>query len=216
MKLDLNDKKVNHSSFKISIVGFCMLTAIMSGCQSKSLAVSGSTTTASPSETSSPNIHYLKDDDTLPQGTLTKESASLGNIHIGDSQDAVQKIFGDPDTKSIAHSTPFPMWEYKKENLYVLFYRKGENTPVGGVVDLKVQSPTSLKTDKSIGIGSSLNQIAAAYGDVYVKGSGTAFVEGANVTQDTSGKKYYYPQFIFNFVDNKVTGMELTNMEMEP
>jgi hypothetical protein len=167
-------------------------------------------------ETSSPNIHYLKDHDTLPQGTLTKESASIGNIHLGDSQDAVQKNLGDPDTKSIAHSTPFPMWEYKKNNLFVLFYLKGESTPVGGVVDLKVQSSTTLKTDKNIGIGSSLNQIAAAYGDVYIKGAGTAFVDGANVTQDTKGNKYYYPQFIFNFVDNKVSGMELTNMEMEP
>jgi hypothetical protein len=168
------------------------------------------------SKTSSPNIHYLNDNDELPQGKLTKESATIGNIHLGDSQDFVQKTLGNPVSKSIAHSTPFPMWEYKKDNLYVMFYRKGESTPVGGVVDMKVQSPTTLKTDKNIGIGSSIKQIAAAYGDVYVKGDSNVFVSGANVTQDPSGIKYYYPEFIFNIVDNKVTGMELTNMEIKP
>jgi hypothetical protein len=56
---------------------------------------------------------------------LTKENVSLAGIHIGDSQEQVLKLYGEPTKKEPMHSTGFLGWYYDDLGLLVEFYTMG-------------------------------------------------------------------------------------------
>lgn len=52
-------------------------------------------------------------------------------------------------------------------SLLVMFYRRNEQEPVEGVVDIRVSALSNLTTDTEIGIGGSLKFIVNNYDEVF-------------------------------------------------
>jgi hypothetical protein len=116
---------------------------------------------------SSEKLKIVKDPNEIKPGTLTKENVSLAGIHIGDSQEQVLKLYGEPNKKEQIHSTPFLGWYYDDLGLLVAFYRKGEREPIEGVVDIQISEPSKLTTNSGIRIGDSLESIVNRYNEAY-------------------------------------------------
>lgn len=120
-------------------------------------------------------------------GPLTKENATIGGIHLGDSREQVLQLYGEPDSKSTFRATSFPLWYYKNLNMYVAFYTKDEpSDPVDGVIFIDVLAPSSPRTDKGIGIGDSAEAIIKKYTRVNefrpneAINTGAIFINGSN------------------------------------
>ncbi|HUW64811.1 MAG TPA: hypothetical protein VMW83_08950 [Spirochaetia bacterium] len=64
---------------------------------------------------------------------MTESNVAVGGIHLGDSQQRVIALFGQPDETSFTHGTPFPEWYYAKDNMYVDFYATGAWDSTGGM-----------------------------------------------------------------------------------
>ena len=151
-------------------------------------------------------------------GPLTKENVSLAGIHIGDSQEQVLKLYGEPTKKDKFPTTPFVRWYYEDLGLSVAFYGRGENEPViGGVVDIQISAPSKLTTDTGIGLGDSLEYITKKYDVVYsFQPNGkyqSVFINGAN-KEEING--LYYPHLDFSLENNKITRIILTNQQQRP
>ncbi|MCP1308127.1 hypothetical protein [Paenibacillus tyrfis] len=102
-------------------------------------------------------------------GPLTKENTSVGGIHIRDTQEKVKSLFGElTKVTNSGGGTPEVEWYYEKQNARILFYRNSEKDPVDGVENILLTSPSSLKTDKNIGIGDSSEQLMKSYQKIEV------------------------------------------------
>lgn len=151
-------------------------------------------------------------------GTLTKENASLAGIHIGDSQEQVNNLYGKPDKEEQVHSTPFIGWYYEDLGLIFHFYRKDVQEPIEGVVDIHVSEPSNLTTNTGIGIGDSLESIVNKYDEVYGSEpfklpedemyTQNIIIPGTNIAKHLDG---YYPSLYFLLKDNKITHILLSN-----
>jgi len=193
-----------------------ILMAIMcSACQSQKTQSSAQVAAAAQSGVPQDQIHYVKSSlDAEGSANITQQKISVGNITLGDTQEKVQELYGEPDEQGIVNSTPFPYWRYAKDNLTVQFFRKGDTEPVGGVVSISVDGPSDLKTNQSIGIHSSLDDIIHAYGEVY------ASVEPKDRWVWLVGKGESegnpYPQLTFSLEDGRIASIEFNNFLVEP
>lgn len=170
-------------------------------------------------------IRIVEDGAEIGPGPLTKENVSLAGIHIGDSQEQVLELYGEPDKKEQIHSTPFPGWYYDDLGLLVMFYRRGEQEPVEGVVDIRVSGPSKLATDTGIGLGDSLESIVNNYDEAYGRKRQGAyrsiFISGVNKYEsELPGSKekiiLYYPSLSFSLEHNKTTMIILSNQQLRP
>jgi len=150
-------------------------------------------------------------------GPLTKENVSLAGIHIGDSQEQVLKLYGEPTKKEMVHSTPFLGWYYENLGLSVSFYRRGEREPIEGVVDIQISEPSKLRTNMGIGIGDSLESIVNRYTEVCgykpdETNSQYIFITGTNKTKNENlGFVLYYPRLDILLKNNQISNIGLTN-----
>ncbi|MCP3775535.1 hypothetical protein NLX71_19880 [Paenibacillus sp. MZ04-78.2] len=148
-------------------------------------------------------------------GPLTKENTSIGGIHIGDSHEKVKSLLGEP-TQIInsGGGTPEVEWYYEKQNARILFYRNSEKDPVGGVENILLASPSTLKTDKDIGIGDSAEQLMNSYQKIEADGNKAASYWVTGVTQ-TEG--VYHPYLLFLMDDNnRIKNIQLSNHFIDP
>ena len=207
----------------IVIVSFFPVISFSMGCSLESVINKNSQTPfIMQSNSVEEKIRIVKDEKEADQGSLTKENVSLAGIHIGDSQEQVLELYGEPNRKEQVHSTPFPGWSYDDLGLLVMFYRRGEQEPVEGVVDIRISAPSKLTTDTGIGIGDSLESIVNNYDEVYgYKHQGEYYniiVTGVNKVEYGSPEKYilYYPELSFDVKNNKITQITLSNQQRRP
>lgn len=170
-------------------------------------------------------IRIVKDSAEIGPGPLTKENVSLGGIHIGDSQEQVLKLYGEPTKKEHMHSTGFLGWYYDDLGLLVQFYTKGGLETAEGVVQIDIYSPSKLTTDTGIGIGYSLDSILKKYDEVYSSkvrdNNRTIFLTGANKYEfEIHGSKekvtIYYPELSYFLENNKINRIILSNQQQRP
>ncbi len=207
-------KKIKRQMLLSMSIVLC-IGIVISGCQSKKVQSSAPAAANTESSITQDRIHYVKSSlDAEGNANINQENISVGGIRLGDSQEKVHELFGEPDEKGIVNSTPFPYWRYKKDNLTVQFFRKGDTEPVGGVVSISIDGPSDLKTNQSIGINSSLNDIINSYGEVY------ASIEPKDrwvwlVGKDES-EGNHYPQLTFSLEDGKIASIDFNNFLIEP
>ncbi|TKI55253.1 outer membrane protein assembly factor BamE [Brevibacillus antibioticus] len=167
-------------------------------------------------------MKIVNEDSEIGSGELTKENISLGGIHIGDSAEAVRKLLGEPTSKGMLNSTPFPLWHYEKQNIYVAFYYKGGNNPSpdnpkGGVVSIVVNEPSDVKTDRGFGIGSSLKDVMQSFQSAYAyekrKDTDTQYVV---ISGSSSSGNVFYPSLRVLLKGDKVTSINISNEEEQP
>jgi hypothetical protein len=134
--------------------------------------------------------------------------------------DQVRNLYGEPTKQIPPHSNPFPIWYYEKYNLYVTFYRKSETAPIGGIVQITIQNPSTLKTDTDIGVGDSINAILSKYKKISAtkpnaENNQNVFVNGQSYFE-ISDNKIYYPTLSFVLKNDQITEITLSNEEQEP
>jgi hypothetical protein len=100
--------------------------------------------------------------------------------------------------------------------LTISFYRSGETTPVGGVVDILISGPSSRKTDKNVGIGNSEKDIVTAYLEVSRSEKTANGVVNYWLNGTKLDEEYYHPTLVFVVTGDKVTTLELTNSLIDP
>jgi len=163
-----------------------------------------------------PVIRIVQDIREAGPGPLAKEEVSIGGIHIGDSQDTVRNILGEPTTiQEGGGGTPFVHWYYEQHNAYISFYRTSGTDPAGGVADISVNAPSSLKTDKNIGIGDSLSSMIEAYDHLLSSGEKDGIVNiWINGSREDEG--FYNPQLHFVLKNDRITHYQLTTNLMDP
>lgn len=148
-------------------------------------------------------------------GPLTKGNTSIGEIHIGDTQDKVKSLLGEPDEVNQVHSTPEIEWYYKNENIRVRFYRKGEKEPIGGVESVLLNNPSSLKTNKDVGIGDSVDKLLQSYEKV--EPSEGKIPTNYWVTGSTFTEGVYHPFLRFRVDEkNNIQEIVLSNYLIDP
>lgn len=166
--------------------------------------------------TAIPAIQIVKSAREGGRGPLTKEEVSIGGIRIGDSQEAVLGLLGEPSfIQEGGWGTPFVHWHYEHHNVYIDFYRSSGSEPAGGVASIVVNDPSPLKTDKQIGIGDPLSSILQAYDQVI----GTEESDGVmnvyiNGTHEE--ERFYVPQLHFLLENGRITHIELTTNLIDP
>lgn len=155
------------------------------------------------------------------KGPLSPLYTSLGGIRIGDTQEQVLALLGEPDERTQARSTPYPQWYYKDHDLYILFYRNGENEPAGGAVYIRAGEQSALKlkdrrTSPSIAIGDGLEQLLELYRPI----AGTAdngttrnfWIRGSELA--VTG--FYKPVVQILMKEGRITSIALENEDDNP
>lgn len=167
---------------------------------------------------SSEKVKIIKNPSEMKPGTLTKENVSLGGIHIGDSQEQVFKLYGEPSKKELVHSTPFLRWYYENLGLSVSFFRRGERETIEGVVDIQILEHSKLTTNTGIGIGDSLKSILNSHTEVYGykphNETNTQYIltPGTNKAKNENlDYELCYPRLDFFLKNNQITHIQLTN-----
>lgn len=191
----------------IFVLGGAVLTNAKSLSQEDKVTTDLSTSTLNTQETI--NTSQLNKDESM--GSLTHD-ASIGQIHIGDIKPQVFRVLGEPNEVKDERNH-FESWIYSKHDLIVQFYRASDNMPAGGVATIKIGANSDLKTDKGIGISSTLEQLKASYekwnanqelSSIWINGS-----------HKVAGNKFY-PVLRFTMINNQVTEIELTNNGINP
>ena len=213
---------------RIAVITFFFVTGFsIIGCSRESVPNKNS---QPPSVTQSNSVEekigIIKNIEEAGPGPLTKENVSLAGIHIGDSQEQVLKLYGEPTKKADVYPGAFYKWDYEDLGLSITFYRRGEQEPVEGVLDVKISAPSKLTTNTGIGIGDSLESILNKYDEVYgSKRQGeyrSVFINGANKYEvESPGSKEkifvtYYPDLIFELEHNRITNIILSNEQHRP
>lgn len=199
----------------IAVITFFSVISFSMGCSRESFSNRNNRTpSVTQSNSVEEKIRIVKDGTEIGPGPLTKENVSLAGIHIGDLQEQVLELYGEPSKKTDVYPGAFYKWDYKDLGLSITFYRMGEREPIEGVVDIKISAPSKLTTDTEIGIGDSLESILNKYDEVYgskrQEDYRAVFISGAN--------KYvtYYPKLIFELEYNKITRIFLSNEQNRP
>jgi len=200
------------------IAVFTLFSAIsfsVIGCSGESADKDSQTPPVSQDNSVEGKIRIVEDGMEIGPGPLTKENISLAGIHIGDSQEQVLELYGEPNRKKQVHSTPFPGWDYDDLGLLVMFYRRGEQEPVEGVVDIRISAPSNLTTDTGIGIGDSLESIVNKHTGVYGfepnAETNTRYIFIAGTDKAKNELNLYYPRLDFLLKNNQITHINLTN-----
>lgn len=157
-------------------------------------------------------------EDGIP-GLLTKETATIGDIHLGDSKQKVIGLLGDPDKVELNPDNGEKSWYYSKHEATLFFYQESPDTPAGGVVRMIIKGNSDMKTNTGIGIGDSLEKIIAQYpdinGDIAKEGAKTIWINGNNKGAESSDQ--YYPTIKFELQSNNtISSIELNNRGVNP
>ncbi|NOU99843.1 hypothetical protein [Paenibacillus planticolens] len=197
------------------VLSFIAACVILSGCSSAKTSK-----VEQPPPVNSTTNGKVEETKTKPiergPGPLTKENTSIAGIHIGDTQEKVKSFLGEPSKVSQVHSTPEVEWFYEKENMGVRFYRTGEKEPLGGVESIIVHNPSTIKTNKNVGIGDSVDKLLQIYEKVETeddKNKPTSYW----VTGSTYTESVYHPFLMFR-VDEKnvIQDIEFSNYLINP
>jgi len=187
------------------------------GCSSESANKNSQTPSVTQSNSVEGKIRIVEHNASeAGSGPLTKKNVSLADIHIGDSQEQVLKLYGEPTKKEQVHSTPFLGWYYEDSGLFVAFYRSGEREPIEGVVDIQISEPSKLTINTGIGIGDSLESILNKYNEVYgfkphaETNTRSVFIAGTDKAKNEK-LDLYYPRLDFFLKNDQITHIKLTN-----
>ena len=166
--------------------------------------------------TAIPAIQFVNSAREGGAGPLTKESVSIGGLRIGDSQESAIERLGEPSfIQESGWGTQFVHWHYEQHNVYIDFYRTAETEPVGGVASIVVNAPSTLKTDKDVGIGDDLAAILQAYDHVLVTEE-TDGVMNVYINGTHEEERFYVPQLHFLLEHGRITHFELTTNLIDP
>ncbi|RUS47583.1 hypothetical protein [Cohnella sp. AR92] len=192
-----------------------LLSALLAGCSNGEIEA----VKADPARrVEEAPIRIVRNGKEAGPGPLTNENVSIAGIRIGDSQDQVRGILGEPSSfQNGGGGSPDIWWTYEERDLSVSFYRTGEKEPAGGVDAIKLNSASKMRSRNSIGIGSTRKEILAAYPEA-VQSESTA-AQGLYtlwITGMTESEGFHTPTLILSLSEDKVTHMELTTFLTDP
>jgi len=204
---------------RIAVITFFFVTGFsIVGCSRESVPNKNSQTpSVAQSNSVEEKIQIIKDGTEIGQGPLTKENVSLAGIHIGDSQEQVLKLYGEPTKKFMVNSTPYLGWYYENLGLNVTFYRRNAFEPVEGIVNIHIEAPSKLSTNTGIGIGDSLESILNKYTKVYgfmpdaETKTQDIFINGVNKWESKTFDVIYYPKLAILLKNDQIMNIRLTN-----
>lgn len=165
------------------IVGFLLLIAACSEQSPSAEEGTVSVNNALPEQTAEQNIeqvqqgreqhpkeglYLVKNGRDVGKGPLSAMDTTVGGVQLGETQEQVLALLGEPSERSQAHSTPYPLWHYMDQDLYIMFYRNGENGPAGGVISVRIGDRSTLKLNDrrstpTIAIGDGLDRMLELY-----------------------------------------------------
>ncbi|TMV44126.1 outer membrane protein assembly factor BamE [Paenibacillus mesophilus] len=167
------------------------------------------------------DVLIVKNGREVGNGPLSPIYTSLGGIRIGDTQEQVLALLGEPSERTQARSTPYPQWYYKNHDLYILFYRNGENEPAGGAVSIRISEQSALKLNDrraapSIAIGDGLERLLELYRPIAgTAGDGTTrnfWIRGSEL--GVTG--FYKPVVQILMKEGRITNITLENEDDNP
>ncbi|MEW9673821.1 hypothetical protein [Ammoniphilus sp. 3BR4] len=156
------------------------------------------------------HIRIVKNAVEAGKGTLTNENIDIAGVHIGDSQEKVKKLLGEPTKRIREHSTPSPMWYYENLNMYVSFYAQGEpSNHIGGAVRISVNHPSSVKTNKGFGVGDNLDTIVRAFPQINITEPTEEGIQNVWINGTSEVGDMYYPSLQVILKQGTITNMRL-------
>jgi len=148
---------------QLSIQVFCILTVIVSSCNN-----------TTPSKDAIKASDTLKAKDTIApvvvdmetMGFYLEKNESFGEIKTGLEKKALLKLMGKPDDTTnvemwAADGAYHQTWDYTKQGIKLDMIGKPDSIPFISMIT--VTQPCTLKTKKSIGIGSNMQEVITAY-----------------------------------------------------
>lgn len=141
---------------------FFVIAISISGCSHQPVSNQNSQTpTVTKSSSVEEKIHIINNLEDAGPGPLTEENVWIGGVHLGNSQQQILRLYGEPSKKTaLLGNDPSPEWQYEKLGLSILFTLDSKI-----VYSIDISSPSNLRTNTGIGIGSSLEDIVRIYGD---------------------------------------------------
>ncbi|MBU5445583.1 M56 family metallopeptidase [Paenibacillus sp. MSJ-34] len=203
----------------IALLGGCVLTNANSSAEQTDIESEPPKSSIEIQEqTDKDDIHFVIDTKDEIPGSLTKETATIGNVHLGDTKQNVYGILGEPAKVSSDSNTGEDIWHYPKQAATVYFYKESPDFPVRGVSRILIEGKSNLKTDKELGVGDSLDHIKNAFTNINgtpdKNGVRTIWINGENRGSESANR--YYPTMIFELSSNIVQKIELTNQGVNP
>jgi len=166
-------------------------------------------------------IRLVKNGLEVGKGPVSRIDTAIGGIRLGDTQEQVRAVLGEPTERSQARGTPYPQWYYRDQDMYVLFYRTGENEVPGGAVSIRIdeRSPSVLsdrRTAPKLAIGDNLEQLLKVYRPV----DGTSaegpvrnfWIRGS----EQSGNGLYKPVVQIRMKEGRIVSIGLENEDEDP
>lgn len=166
-------------------------------------------------------VRLVKNGREVGKGPISRIDTTIGGIRLGDSQKQVLAILGEPTERSQARGTPYPLWYYRDKDLYVQFYRMGENEAPGGAVSIRIQEHSPLKlndrrTASMLEIGDNLERLLEVYhpiGGTAENGSTRNFwIRGSELAQNG----FYKPVIHIMMKEDRIVIIGMENEDEDP
>jgi hypothetical protein len=123
-----------------------------------------------------------------PDANILSHELTVEGVGLGSSKEELERIFGKPDKVVNAPQQNVEFYSYTSRGVEVGIASDNK------VHTLAVSGPSTAKTQKGIGIGSSMDEVKKAYGEADAKGTyRLASVQGDSIRLQVRSK------------DNKVT-----------
>lgn len=220
-------KDFNRKNYRWSLSGI-LLVVLLSGCvltNADSLKEKNNSHEAKPSKSSpvqkqsdDSQIHLVNNGEREVPGSLTIEKATIGNVHLGDTKQAVFGYLGKPNKVESDSNTGEDAWHYSKHGATLYFYKDSPDFPSRGVSRVLITGSSNLKTDQGIGVGDTLWHIKNLYnhinGTSESDGKRTVWINGEKKGLQSSNN--YYPTLRFELQSDNIQKIELTNQGVNP
>ncbi|PYI54045.1 hypothetical protein [Paenibacillus flagellatus] len=165
-------------------------------------------------------VYVVRNGSEVGQGPVSRTHTTLGGIRIGDTQEQVRALLGEPGERTIAAGTPYPLWRYPEWDMDVTFYRKAEIEPAGGVLSVSIGARSSQRlTDRvagGIAAGDGLDRLLELYrplGGTADDGTERRFwIRGS----EPAGNGLYKPVVRIAMKEGRVSGISLDNEGDDP
>jgi hypothetical protein len=166
-------------------------------------------------------LYLVKNGRDVGKGPVSAMYTTVGGVRLGDTQEQVLALLGEPSERSQARSTPYPLWHYMDQDLYIMFYRNGENESAGGVISVRLGGRSTLKLNDrrsapSIAIGDGLDRVLELYrpiGGTPDEGAVRNFwVRG----EDRAQTGLYKPSVHVLMKEGRITSISLENEDEDP
>ena len=138
---------------------------------------------------------------------LPRERMALGGLHVADTMDYVQSIYGEPDSQesgySYASERGYAIWKYG-DSVTIYFYQNPDNEEFYIQV-IHVTADNGFTTPDGIKIGSDIKMLKKAYGEAALQPT----------EKNGDGKYWYfndkinYVHYLFNVKNGKIVRMAL-------